>query len=263
MTSMRLSPSRFRQEQEARANGNRDRRHLRHRKQQRPCRRSPPRPTPIRPASRTSCDTRIGLSRHRSRQHCSTMYYTATIGTSLGKGCNAARAQLDVVHSIGHMSSRIEAYSMTRRHRTSAGRAIGVAAIAVAAAGTVAGVGMGVGVAHAQPPPVDPVIPQIPGVVTNIVTADGPLPVNPPPPPGAPTVPAIPAGRLQQPGALGSSATSSAIRTTSWRTFSRTPRSPIRRRARCRWGRRLHRILLSLLGPRTCAPRGSPKPPLR
>jgi len=93
---------------------------------------------------------------------------------------------------------------MTRRHRTSAGRAVGVAAIAVAAAGAVVGVGMGVGIAHAQPPPVEPVIPQIPGVVTNIVTADGPLPVNPPPPPGAPTVPAIPAGQLQQPGALGS-----------------------------------------------------------
>jgi hypothetical protein len=89
---------------------------------------------------------------------------------------------------------------MQRRHRTSAGLAIGVGGIAVAVAGAV----VGVGVAHAQPPPVDPVIPQIPGVVTNIVTADGPLPVNPPPPPGAPTVPAIPAGQLQQPGALGS-----------------------------------------------------------
>jgi hypothetical protein len=89
---------------------------------------------------------------------------------------------------------------MNRRHRTSAGWAIAVEAIAVAVGGAVAGVA----VARAQPPPVDPVIPQIPGVVTNIVTADGPLPVNPPPPPGAPTVPAIPADQLQQPGALGS-----------------------------------------------------------
>ena len=89
---------------------------------------------------------------------------------------------------------------MNRRHRASAGWAIAVEAIAVAVGGAVAGVA----VARAQPPPVDPVIPQIPGVVTNIVTADGPLPVNPPPPPGAPPVPAIPAGQLQQPGALGS-----------------------------------------------------------
>jgi hypothetical protein len=87
---------------------------------------------------------------------------------------------------------------MNARRRTSAGWAIGVAGLAVAAAGAIAGS------AHAQPPPVDPVIPQIPGVVTGIVTADGPLPVNPPPPPGAPTVPAIPADQLQQPGGLGS-----------------------------------------------------------
>lgn len=76
-----------------------------------------------------------------------------------------------------------------------AGWVFGVAVAAIVA---------GTGVANAQPAPVDPVIPQIPGVVTNIVTAPGPLPVNPPPPPGAPTVPAIPDAQLQQPGALGS-----------------------------------------------------------
>lgn len=89
---------------------------------------------------------------------------------------------------------------MHLRHRRTPGWATGVGGIAVAVAGAV----VGAGIANAQPPPVDPVIPQIPGVVTNIVTADGPLPVNPPPPPGAPTVPAIPADQLQQPGALGS-----------------------------------------------------------
>ncbi|MBY0288795.1 MAG: hypothetical protein K2X52_16860 [Mycobacteriaceae bacterium] len=62
----------------------------------------------------------------------------------------------------------------------------------------------GVGMAYAQPAPIDPVVPQIPGVVTSIVTADGPLPASPPPPPGAPTVPAIPADMRQQPGGLGS-----------------------------------------------------------
>lgn len=61
-----------------------------------------------------------------------------------------------------------------------------------------------VGVAHAQPVPADPVVPQVPGVVTSIVTHEGPLPASPPPPPGAPTVPAIPGDQLQQPGALGS-----------------------------------------------------------
>ena len=76
----------------------------------------------------------------------------------------------------------------------------GVGGCTLAAAGIVAGVG----IAHAQPVPTDPVVPQIPGVVTSIVTADGPLPVSPPPPPGAPTVPAIRADQLQQPGALGS-----------------------------------------------------------
>ncbi len=82
---------------------------------------------------------------------------------------------------------------MNGRLRASAGWAI-------ATAGVVAGVG----IAHAQPPPVDPVIPQIPGVVTDIVEAGGPLPASPPPPPGAPSVPAIPADALQQPGGLGS-----------------------------------------------------------
>jgi len=84
---------------------------------------------------------------------------------------------------------------MKGRHRTSAGWAVGLAAASIAA---------GTGVAHAQPVPTDPVVPQLPGVVTNLVTAPGPLPVNPPPPPGAPTVPAIPADQLQQPGELGS-----------------------------------------------------------
>lgn len=89
---------------------------------------------------------------------------------------------------------------MKARHRTSADWAIGVGGFAVAAAGIMAGVGIG----HAQPPPVDPVIPHIPGVVTGIVTANGPLPVSPPPPPEAPTVPPVRADQLQQPGALGS-----------------------------------------------------------
>ncbi|AEV75471.1 hypothetical protein MycrhN_4991 [Mycolicibacterium rhodesiae NBB3] len=84
---------------------------------------------------------------------------------------------------------------MKGRPRTSAAWVIGFAVASVAA---------GTGVAHAQPAPTDPVIPQIPGVVTNLVTAPGPLPVNPPPPPGAPTVPAIPADQLQAPGELGS-----------------------------------------------------------
>ena len=77
---------------------------------------------------------------------------------------------------------------------------LGVGACTLAIAGAVTGVGM----AHAQPAPIDPVVPQIPGVVTSIVTADGPLPASPPPPPGAPSVPAIPADMLQQPGGLGS-----------------------------------------------------------
>jgi hypothetical protein len=75
---------------------------------------------------------------------------------------------------------------------------VGGCALAIACAAT------GVGMAHAQPAPSEPVVPQIPGVVTNIVTADGPLPASPPPPPGAPTVPAIPADMRQQPGGLGS-----------------------------------------------------------
>jgi hypothetical protein len=66
------------------------------------------------------------------------------------------------------------------------------------------GIVTGVGVAQAQPVPTDPVVPQIPGVVTSIVTHDGPLPASPPPPPGAPTVPAIPAEQLEQTGRLGS-----------------------------------------------------------
>jgi hypothetical protein len=89
---------------------------------------------------------------------------------------------------------------MIGRHRMSAGWALGVGAFAVAAAGVAAGAGL----ARAQPVPVDPVVPQIPGVVTSIVTADGPLPLSPPPPPGAPTVPAIPPEQLQQSGDLGS-----------------------------------------------------------
>jgi hypothetical protein len=93
--------------------------------------------------------------------------------------------------STGH--AKLE--DMNGRHRTSTGWVIGCVVACVAS---------GSGIASAQPPPVDPVIPQIPGVVTNIVVAPGALPVNPPPPPGAPTVPAIPSGALQQPGELGS-----------------------------------------------------------
>ena len=77
---------------------------------------------------------------------------------------------------------------------------LGVGGCALAMFGAATGVGM----AHAQPAPAEPVVPQIPGVVTSIVTADGPLPASPPPPPGAPTVPAIPADMRQQPGGLGS-----------------------------------------------------------
>ncbi|BBY91872.1 hypothetical protein MGALJ_15410 [Mycobacterium gallinarum] len=79
---------------------------------------------------------------------------------------------------------------------------LSVVCCTLAIAGAVAGVG--VGVACAQPAPIEPVVPQIPGVVTSIVTADGPLPASPPPPPGAPSVPAIPADMLQQPGGLSS-----------------------------------------------------------
>jgi hypothetical protein len=89
---------------------------------------------------------------------------------------------------------------MNGPHRAPARWTIGVGGIAVVTAGVIAGTGH----AYAQPVPTDPVVPQIPGVVTSIVTADGPLPASPPPPPGAPTVPAIPADQLQQPGALGS-----------------------------------------------------------
>ncbi|ORB24322.1 hypothetical protein BST36_11320 [Mycolicibacterium moriokaense] len=62
--------------------------------------------------------------------------------------------------------------------RTSAGWAIGVGGFAVAV-----GVIAGTGVAPAQPVPVDPVVPPIPGVVTGIVDAGGPMPASPPPPP--------------------------------------------------------------------------------
>ncbi len=84
--------------------------------------------------------------------------------------------------------------------RTSASWAIGACGFAIVAVGVIAGAG----VAPAQPVPADPVVPQIPGVVTGIVEAGGPMPASPPPPPGAPTVPAIPAEQLQQSGELGS-----------------------------------------------------------